>query len=152
MKLATGKEHLVQVTIPKVLCVHMPIDPTNEQYAKHRFILRSKDGSYEAQRTVANNAIPRHRKLTLEFEDLLPGKFYTLFHDHGDGTVGSFFTDQSYEDLFPDPSTNKPRRPKETLIDAPSANAARLLFGAYHDDDDVLLTGELGGTLVSDPE
>jgi len=152
MKLSTGKEHLVQVTIPRVLCVHMPIDPTDKQFAKHRFVLRSKDGSYEAKRTVADNAIPGHRKLTLEFEDLLPGKIYTLFHDHGDGTMGTFFTDQSYEDLFPDSSTNKPRRPKETLIDAPSAKTARLLFGAYRDDDDALLAGELSGTLASDPE
>jgi Domain of unknown function (DUF4150) len=152
MKLATGKEHLVQVTIPRVLCVHMPIDPTDKQFAKHRFILRSKDGSYEAKRTVADNAVPRRRQLTLEFEDLLPGKIYTLFHDHGDGTMGSFFTDQSYEDLFPDTSTNKPRRPKETLIDAPSAKTARPLFGVYRDDDDVLMAGELTGTLVSDPE
>lgn len=152
MKLSTGKEHLVQVTIPRVLCVHMPIDPTDKQFAKHRFILRSKDGSYEAKRTVADNAIPRRRQLTLEFEDLLPGKIYTLFHDHGDGTMGTFFTDQSYEDLFPDSSTNKPRRPKETLIDAPSAKTARLLFGAYRDDDDVLLAGELSGTLAREPE
>ena len=152
LKLATGKEHLVQVTIPRVLCVHMPIDPSDEQYAKHQFILRSKDGSYEAKRTVATNAIPRHHKLTLEFEDLLPGKIYTLFHDHGDGTVGSFFADQSYEDLFPDPATNKPRRRQETLVEAPSAITARLLFGTYLGDEDVLLTGELAGAVENDPE
>ena len=152
MKLATGKEHLVQVTIPKVLCVHMPIDPTDKQYAKHRFILRSKDGSYEAKRTVANNAIPRRRKLTLEFEDLLPGKNYTLLHDHGDGTIGTFFADQSYEDLFPDPSTNKPRHRQETLVVAPTATTTRLLFGTYIGEDDVLLAGELAGTVDSSPE
>jgi hypothetical protein len=135
-----------------VLCVHLPIDPADKQYAKHRFILASKDDSYEAKRTVADNAVHRRRQLTLEFEDLLPSKIYTLFHDHGDGTMGSFFTDQSYEDLFPDPSTNKPRRPKETLIDAPSAKTARPLFGAYRDDDDALLAGELSGTLAGDPE
>jgi Domain of unknown function (DUF4150) len=152
MKLATGKEHLVQVTIPRVLCVHMPIDPTDGQYANHQFILRSKDGSYEAKRTVANNAIQRHRKLTLEFEDLLPGKVYTLFHDHGDGTQGTFFADQSYEDLFPDPSTNKPRRRQETLVEAPSASSGRMLFGTHIDDEDILLAGELTGPVESDPE
>lgn len=122
LKLATGKEHLVQITIPRVLCVHLAIDPTNELYAKHKFVLRSKDGSYESPKTIADDAIPTDRELTLEFPDLDPGKVYTLLHDHGDGTLGTFFADQSYDDLFPTPAKRRVPLPKEVLVQAPASS------------------------------
>jgi hypothetical protein len=112
MRLATGKDHLVQIAIPRVLCIDLPIDPADPQYASHGFILRSKDGSYESKRTIADDAFPGDRKLSLEFADLVPGKTYTLFHDNGEETVGIFFADRSYEDLFPPPSERRFLRPK----------------------------------------
>jgi hypothetical protein len=143
LRLESGKEHQIQITVPRVLCVHLPIDPTNEEYAKDVFVLRSKDKSYLAKRTIEDNAIRRGRKLTLEFEDLLPAKIYSLFHERNDEVLGTFFTGQSYEDLFPDPTTNSPKRPKEILVEAPVASGRRLLFGTSIGGDDEMLAGDL---------
>jgi hypothetical protein len=143
LRLDSGKEHRIQLTIPRVLCVHLPIDPTDEAYAKDSFMVRSTDGSYESKRTIADHAIRRGKKLTLEYADLLPGKLYSLFHERNGDALGTFFTEQSYEQLFPDPTKNRPRFLKEIRIEAPAPSSGMSLFGDYIHDDDGMLEGEL---------
>jgi hypothetical protein len=152
LRLDSGKEHRIQVTIPRVLCVHLPIDPTDQAYANDQFIVRSTDSSYEAKRSIADQAIGRGRKLTLEFPDLVPGKLYSLVHERDGELLGAFFTEQSYDELFPDPTTNTPRHLKETRVEIPAAFAGRLLFGAYIDEEDDLLSGELEVEPEAKPE
>jgi len=143
LRLESGKEHRIQITIPRVLSVHLPIDPTDQAYAKDQFIVRSSDGGYETKRTIADHAIRRGRKLTLEFPDLIPDKLYSLLHEREGEPLGTFFTEQSYDELFPDPTTNRPRFLKEAPVSAPAPVGSRMLFGTAMDDDHPLLLGEL---------
>jgi hypothetical protein len=136
MKLQTGRVHLIQVKIPRVLHVELPIDPSDASYAGHRFILRSKDGCYEAKRTVGDDAVAGDRKLTLEFAEMLPDKLYSLIHDDGQGMIGTFFFERPYEQLFPASGEKKLTRSKPTSTTAaPTSMFGQRRFRPAPEDD-----------------
>jgi hypothetical protein len=143
LKLETGKVHLIQVNMPRVLRVALPFDPKDERYAKHRFVLRSKDGEYEAKRSIADDAVAGDQKLTLEFADLVPDKVYSLVHFDGDAMVSTLFAEQCYEDLFPPMSALRVSQRKRQQSDTSSMDIPVPVGDRIHSRDDILLGTDL---------
>ncbi len=141
LRLAAGKEHLVQVTVPRVLCMTLPFDPRDPQYAGHTFVLRSEDGSYEERQAVDDDGFADDRKLTLEFANLLPDKQYTLVHHNEAGIIGTIFTDRSYDDIFPPPSRKVLPRRTAPRAEAPAALASSQHRAGRWDDAPLLELG-----------
>lgn len=62
-----------------------------------RYTLRSTDGAYELERTPKHDLIPADQYLQLRFDNLPPGKSYTLIRQESDSIVDTVFENIPFE-------------------------------------------------------
>lgn len=122
LSLSTGKTHTVVVPYMRSLWVDLPVRVRDPDAQDDKFVLSSKDRSYEVTRTIADDRERGDLGLTLEFCGLQPGGVYTLRHDQGPNLpTKTVFEDVPFEELFPESRPRvASRMESEREIDAPN--------------------------------
>lgn len=100
LSLATGKKYRVELPRWPSYWLELTSRRREAQDRSCLYVLKSDDGAYEVQRSMADDVNRVHGALVLQFPDILADKKYTLEHRWGKaGEVHVLFKDVPYERL-----------------------------------------------------
>jgi hypothetical protein len=100
LSLATGKKYRVELPRWPSYWLELTSRRREAEDRSCRYVLKSDDGAYEVERSMADDVDRVHAALVLQFPDILADKKYTLEHRWGKaGEVHVLFRDVPYERL-----------------------------------------------------
>lgn len=100
LTLATGRKYRVELPRRPSFWLELTIGHPDAEPQGCAYVLRGTDGTYQAERTLADHLSRNAGSLVLEFADLMADKAYTLIHKLGkDASARVLFHDVPYERL-----------------------------------------------------
>jgi hypothetical protein len=100
LSLATGKSYRIELPRRPSYWLELTIRRRDAKPRGCSYVLRSTDGNYEVERTLADDLIRHDGALVLKFPDLCAGRNYTLVHKlDGKGATRVVFSNLPYARL-----------------------------------------------------
>jgi hypothetical protein len=103
MRLATGRRHVLRLPADYMTISFLVDSAAGIELAYPKYELRSADGAYEKTMSAKDDLVPGDAYMQLKFDELLPGKRYTLRRLDGPTMSRVVFQGVAYENLVDRP-------------------------------------------------